>query len=97
MARAKRRLGQHFLTDRRILERIADGRFVLGYNILGSYAADWASRDPEVGIVLPRDYTVVMSRIGLVPAAARAPDLHFDGRRMVFAGRRAADGPSRCP
>lgn len=26
-------------------------------------------------------------------AAARAPDIHFDGRRMVFAGRREADGP----
>ncbi|MDX1674432.1 MAG: hypothetical protein R3314_06545 [Longimicrobiales bacterium] len=26
-------------------------------------------------------------------AAARAPDVHFDGRRIVFAGRRQADGP----
>lgn len=63
-----------------ILERIADGRFVLGYNILGSYAADWASRHPDVGIVLPKDYTVVMSRIGLVPQAANSPDL---GRKYL--------------
>jgi iron(III) transport system substrate-binding protein len=69
-----------YSTSSAILERIADGRFVLGYNILGSYAADWASRHPDVGIVLPRDYTVVMSRIGLVPAAARAPDL---GRKYL--------------
>jgi iron(III) transport system substrate-binding protein len=69
-----------YSTSSAILERIADGRFVLGYNILGSYAADWASRDPDVGIVLPRDYTVVMSRIGLVPAAARSPDL---GRKYL--------------
>lgn len=69
-----------YSTSSAILERVADGRFVLGYNILGSYAADWASRDPDVGIVLPRDYTVVMSRIGLVPAAARAPDL---GRKYL--------------
>jgi iron(III) transport system substrate-binding protein len=69
-----------YSTSSAILERVADGRFVLGYNILGSYAADWASRHPDVGIVLPRDYTVVMSRIGLVPAAARAPDL---GRRYL--------------
>jgi hypothetical protein len=26
-------------------------------------------------------------------AAARAPDVHFDGRRLVFAGRREAQGP----
>lgn len=64
-----------YSTSQAILERVADGRFVLGYNILGSYAADWASSHPDVGIVLPKDYTVVMSRIGLVPAAARSPEL----------------------
>lgn len=69
-----------YSTSSAILERIADGRFVLGYNILGSYAAEWAARDPAVGIVLPRDYTIVMSRIGLVPKAAAAPDL---GRRYL--------------
>lgn len=64
-----------YSTSSAILERIADGRAVLGYNILGSYAADWAARNPDVGIVLPKDYTIVMSRIGLVPAAAASPDL----------------------
>jgi len=72
--------GKLYSTSSAILERIADGRFVFGYNILGSYAADWASRHPDVGIVLPRDYTIVMSRIGLVPRAAAAPDL---GRRYL--------------
>ncbi|MQV69519.1 ABC transporter substrate-binding protein, partial [Sinorhizobium meliloti] len=42
-----------YSTSQAILERISDGRFVLGYNILGSYAADWASRHPDVGIILP--------------------------------------------
>ncbi len=69
-----------YSTSSAILERIADGRVILGYNILGSYAADWAARDPSVGIVLPKDYTVVMSRIGLVPRAADSPDL---GRRYL--------------
>ncbi len=69
-----------YSTSQAILERVADGRFVLGYNILGSYAADWASSHPDVGIVLPKDYTVVMSRIGLVPQAARSAEL---GRRFL--------------
>jgi iron(III) transport system substrate-binding protein len=72
--------GKVYSTSSAILERIADGRFALGYNILGSYAAEWAARHPDVGIVLPRDYTVVMSRIGLVPRAAAAPEL---GRRYL--------------
>src|SRR3546814_7797990 len=69
-----------YSTSQAILERVADGRFILGYDLLGSHAADWASRDPDVGIVLPRDYTVVMSRIGLVPQAAASPEL---GRRYL--------------
>jgi iron(III) transport system substrate-binding protein len=69
-----------YSTSEAILERVADGRFVLGYNIVGSYASNWASRHPNIGILLPKDYTVVMSRIGLVPQAAASPDL---GRKYL--------------
>lgn len=66
---------QQFATSQDILERVSDGRLLVGYNILGSYAADWARDHPEVGLALPRDFTVVVSRIGLVPRAAARPDL----------------------
>lgn len=69
-----------YSTTSAILERVGDGRFVLGYNILGSYAADWATRNPDLGIILPRDYTTVMSRIGLVPKGAASPEL---GRKYL--------------
>lgn len=69
-----------YSTSEAILERVADGRFKLGYNIVGSYASNWASRHPNIGILLPKDYTVVMSRIGLVPQAAASPDL---GRKYL--------------
>jgi iron(III) transport system substrate-binding protein len=64
-----------YSTTSAIVERVADGRFAFGYNILGSYAAEAAARNPDLGIVLPKDYTVVTSRIGLVPRAAANPDL----------------------
>lgn len=64
-----------YSTTSAIVERVADGRFVFGYNILGSYAAEAAARNPDLGIMLPRDYTIVTSRIGLVPTAAANPDL----------------------
>jgi iron(III) transport system substrate-binding protein len=53
-----------------ILERVADGRFVLGYNILGSYAESWIRKNPDLGMILLKDYTVVMSRIALIPQAS---------------------------
>jgi len=66
---------QQFPTSQEILDRVSDGRLTLGYNILGSYAADWARSHPDLGMVLLRDYTVVISRVALVPRAARRPDL----------------------
>ncbi len=66
---------QTFATSQEIIDRVADGRLVLGYNILGSYAADQALQHPDLGLVLLRDFTVVISRVALVPRAAPAPDL----------------------
>lgn len=66
---------QTFSTSQDIIDRVADGRLLLGYNILGSYAADQARRRPDLGLVLLRDYTVVVSRVALVPRAAGNPAL----------------------
>lgn len=65
-------------TTTRMLDRIASGQSLLGYNILSSYALDRAGRDAKVGVVLPSDYTLVISRVAFIsrhaphPAAARA-------------------------
>lgn len=64
-----------FPTSQDIIDRVADGRLKIGYNILGSYAADQARQRPEIGLVLLKDFTVVVSRVALVPKAARNPDL----------------------
>lgn len=58
-----------------IIDRVATGRFVLGYNILGSYAEVMAATRPDLGIILPEDYTIIASRIAIVPRAARSPGL----------------------
>lgn len=73
-----------------ILERVSDGKLSLGYNILGSYAQSWAATNPDLGIILPEDFTVVMSRIALVPKAAKNPELsaHFLRFLMSEQGQR---------
>lgn len=58
-----------------ILERVSDGRFVLGYNIVGSYAENWVRQNPDLGIIMLEDYTIVMSRIALIPQAAANAEL----------------------
>lgn len=64
-----------FPTSQEIIGRVASGELSLGYNILGSYAADQVRQNPDLGMVLLRDYTVVVSRVALVPRAAREPEL----------------------
>jgi iron(III) transport system substrate-binding protein len=57
-----------------MLERIASGEHLIGFNVIGSYAVAKQRKDPAIGIVYPRDYTLVMSRIALIPKAARHPN-----------------------
>ncbi len=66
---------QTFPTSQDVIDRVNSGQLQLGYNVLGSYAADQAARLPDLGLVLPRDYVVVISRVALVPRAAANPDL----------------------
>lgn len=76
LVRAMGRAGvQTFPTSQDVIERVNSGALKLGYNVLGSYAADQAARLPDLGLVLPRDYVVVISRVALVPRAAASPDL----------------------
>lgn len=57
-----------------MMERIASGRSLLGYNLIGSYAMARARHDPAIGVVLPKDYTLVMSRIAILSRTAPHPN-----------------------
>ncbi|KTS40542.1 ABC transporter substrate-binding protein, partial [Methylobacterium indicum] len=48
------------------------GRLAIGYNLLGSYVYRAMRRGARIGLVVPRDYTLVLSRAVLVPVTARA-------------------------
>ncbi|MDH4571982.1 ABC transporter substrate-binding protein [Salinicola acroporae] len=64
-------------TTQRMLEGLSDGRYWLGYNLLGSYAMVWAQSHPDIIVQVPNDYSLVMMRMAFVhrdaphPAAAR--------------------------
>ncbi len=56
-----------------MLTGISQGRWVMGYNAIGSYALERERTDPKIGIIVPQDYTLVMSRIALITADAPHP------------------------
>lgn len=58
-----------------VLGEIASGNVRIAYNILGSYAYAASLANPDLRIVIPRDYTLVLSRGALVPARTARRDL----------------------
>jgi iron(III) transport system substrate-binding protein len=56
-----------------MLERVADGRALLAYNVLGSYAEAFARNHPDVRMLYFDDYTLVASRVAFVARDAPNP------------------------
>jgi iron(III) transport system substrate-binding protein len=54
-----------------MLEKVSSGEHLLGYNVLGSYALVRAKKDPGLGVVLPKDYTLILSRVMFIGKGAK--------------------------
>jgi iron(III) transport system substrate-binding protein len=57
-----------------MMERIASGENLIGYNLNAAYALTRAQKDPSIGIVLPKDYTLVISRVMFIARNAKNPN-----------------------
>jgi len=74
LARGMGQLGlEQHASSSDMLDRVAAGKLVLAYNVLGSYAHRRARNDPALGVALPRDYTLVLSRVAFIARGARHP------------------------
>jgi len=79
-----------------ILDAVESGRIAIGYNVLGSYAFARQREGSRLGIVVPDDYVLVLSRSVFVPVRAERPDLgeafvHF---ALSPAGQAILAGPA---
>ena len=61
-------------TTEAMLTAVEKGDDLIGYDALGSYAAVEAKREPQLGYVYPRDYTLVVSRIMFIGEKAPHPN-----------------------
>lgn len=52
-----------------IIDSVASGRYLIAYNVLGSYVA--SGTNPDVAVILPEDYTLILSRSLMIPRGAR--------------------------
>jgi len=73
--RAMGKSGAKFYTSAgAMMERVTSGEHLIAYGIFGSYALSRSKKDPNVGIVLPSDFTMVTSRVAFISKAAKSPN-----------------------
>ncbi|SMX41553.1 ABC transporter substrate-binding protein [Actibacterium lipolyticum] len=53
-----------------IIDGVANGQYLVAYNVLGSYALARAEKDTRIGVIAPNDYTLVLSRAVMIPRGA---------------------------
>lgn len=70
-----------------VLGEIASGRIRIAYNILGSYAYAAYLQNPNLRIVVPRDYALVLSRGVMIPQKSARPDLAARFLDYLLSGR----------
>jgi iron(III) transport system substrate-binding protein len=57
-----------------MMERVTSGEHLIAYGVFGSYALGRSKKDPNLGIVLPKDYTMVTSRVAFISKQAKNPN-----------------------
>jgi iron(III) transport system substrate-binding protein len=57
-----------------MMERVASGENLIGYNILGSYALTLAKKNSSIGVQFSTDYNLVLSRLLFISRNARHPN-----------------------
>lgn len=56
-----------------ILDGVEAGELDLGYNVLGSYVQAYRQRYTRLGVIIPNDYQLVLTRTALILRSAREP------------------------
>ncbi|MEO4000386.1 extracellular solute-binding protein [Mesorhizobium sp. CAU 1732] len=76
LATAFGRTGVHLSgSSPEILDMVARGDLALGYNVLGSYALARQAAGVKIGIIVPDDYVLVLTRTMLIPRDTPHADL----------------------
>ena len=57
-----------------MIERVTSGEHTIAYGVFGSYALARAKKVPTLGIVTPKDYTLVTSRVAFISSKAKNPN-----------------------
>jgi iron(III) transport system substrate-binding protein len=57
-----------------MMERVTSGEHTIAYGVFGSYALARSKKNPNLGIVMPKDYTLITSRVAFISDKAKNPN-----------------------
>lgn len=57
-----------------MMECVISGEQTIGYGVFGSYALTRSQKVPDLGLVMPKDYALIMSRVALITTQAKRPN-----------------------
>ncbi len=72
-----------------MMERVTSGEHLIAYGIFGSYALGRSKKDPNLGIILPKDYTMVTSRVAFISKQGAKSERRKTVPRLHFVEARA--------
>ena len=55
-------------------EKVLSGEHLLAFDVIGSYALDWAKKNPNLGVAFTTDYTSAFSRVAVITKGAKHPN-----------------------
>jgi iron(III) transport system substrate-binding protein len=55
-------------------EKVLSGEHVIAFEVIGSYALDWAKKSPNLGVAFTTDYVPAFTRVALIAKGARHPN-----------------------
>lgn len=55
-------------------EKVVSGEHVFAFNLIASYALDWAKEDPNLGVAFAKEHTAAFSRVAFISKGAPHPN-----------------------
>jgi iron(III) transport system substrate-binding protein len=66
--------GKVYSSSGQMREKAVSGEHTLLFNVIGSYALEWARQNPNLGVAFLSDYVPAFSRVALLPKGAPHPN-----------------------
>jgi iron(III) transport system substrate-binding protein len=86
--------GKTYSSSGQMREKVVSGEHTIAFNVIGSYAIDWAKKNPAIGVVFQNDYTASFARVVVMTKGAPHPNAArlFVDFMLSKAGQEAAAG-----